>query len=122
MEIFNEYIQKIGDPNQQKRMEELLSWVNMNFPNLEPVVKWNQPMFSDHGTYIIGFSISKQHIAVAPEYAGINHFADAIEKVEYDHTKELFRIRWDQSVNYQLLYQIIEFNILDKANSSTFWR
>ena len=24
-------------------------------------------MFTDHGTYIIGFSVSKKHLAVAPE-------------------------------------------------------
>jgi uncharacterized protein YdhG (YjbR/CyaY superfamily) len=34
---------------------------------LKEEIKWNQPMFSDHGTFIIGFSIAKEHIAVAPE-------------------------------------------------------
>ena len=37
------------------------------FPQLKEENKWNQPMFNDHGTFIIGFSIAKGHIAVAPE-------------------------------------------------------
>ena len=50
-------------------------------------------MFTDHGTFIIGFSIAKNHLAVAPESAGINHFSDEIVQAGYDHTKQLVRIR-----------------------------
>lgn len=35
-------------------------------------------MFTDHCTFIIGFSIAKHHLAVAPEIAGINRFSDEI--------------------------------------------
>ena len=31
-------------------------------------------MFTDHGTFIIGFSIAKHHLAVAPERVVIQHF------------------------------------------------
>jgi uncharacterized protein YdhG (YjbR/CyaY superfamily) len=79
-------------------------------------------MFTDHGTYIIGFSISKHHIAVAPERVVINHFADEIVEAGYDYSKELIRIPWDSEVEYSLLEKIIEFNLLDKAECSTFWR
>ncbi|MCQ4950818.1 hypothetical protein NE646_14380, partial [Bittarella massiliensis] len=41
------------------------------FPDLTPKIAWNQPMFTDHGTFIIGFSAAKAHLAVAPERAGI---------------------------------------------------
>jgi uncharacterized protein YdhG (YjbR/CyaY superfamily) len=45
-------------------------------------------MFTDHGTFIIGFSVAKHHLAEKPEF-------DKIVKAGYDHTKELVRIRWD---------------------------
>ena len=122
MKIFKEFLQGIDNPIHLNKVEELLNWVNTKFPGLEPLLKWNQPMFSDHGTYIIGFSVSKQHIAIAPEQAGINQFVDAIEKAGYDHTKEIIRIKWNQSIDYELLERIIEFNILDKSNHSKFWR
>ena len=66
MQIFEEFLNKIEDPAHKERMKEVLEWVGNKYPNLTPVVKWNQPMFTDHGTYIIGFSVAKQHMAVAP--------------------------------------------------------
>lgn len=40
----------------------------------------------------------------------------------YDHTKELIRIRWESPVDFSLLEKMIEFNIMDKGDCSTFWR
>lgn len=122
MEAFAEYLDRIESPMHRERTEEVLTWVAEKFPNLEPKIAWNQPMFTEHGTFIIGFSISKQHLAVAPERAGIDHFADAIVLAGYNHTKELVRLPWNRPVDFSLLEQIIEFNILDKAGCSTFWR
>ncbi|MGB4657884.1 MAG: iron chaperone [Mobilitalea sp.] len=122
MEVFAEYLSKIDNPINRERVLEVLSWVAKKYPNLEPKIAWNQPMFTDHGTFIIGFSISKQHLAVAPERAGIHHFADEIVQAGYEHTKELIRIRWDGPLDLSLLEKIIEFNILDKTECSTFWR
>ncbi|TQR16259.1 iron chaperone [Psychrobacillus soli] len=122
MEDFAAYLARIDDPQHRERTEEVLAWVSEKFPSLNEEIKWNQPMFTDHGTYIIGFSVSKNHLAVAPEQAGMNHVAEVIVKAGYDHTKELVRIPWNGSVDYSLLEKMIEFNILDKADCSTFWR
>ncbi|MBO8157136.1 MAG: iron chaperone [Bacillaceae bacterium] len=122
MEVFEEYLAKIEHPEHRARTEEVLSWVRETFPNLNPAIKWNQPMFTDHGTFIIGFSVSKKHLAVAPERAGIVHFSDEIVKAGYEHSKMLVRFPWDKPVDYTLLEKIIEFNIKDKADCTTFWR
>ena len=122
MEVFAEYLARIDNPQHRDRTEEVLAWVTRKFTNLEPKIAWNQPMFTDHGTYIIGFSIAKKHLAVAPESAGINHFSDEIVQAGYDHTKQLVRIPWDSPVDFSLLEKMIEFNMLDKADCSTFWR
>lgn len=79
-------------------------------------------MFTDHGTFIIGFSISKKHIAVAPEEAGMVRFSDEISKAGYDQTKGMLRIPWDRPVDYPLLERMIEYNRMDKAGCTTFWR
>ena len=60
-------------------------------------------MFTDHGTFIIGFSIAKHHLAVAPERVVIQHFSDEIVQAGYDHTKELVRIRWERPVDFSLI-------------------
>lgn len=122
MEFFEEYLERIDNPHHRARTEEVMDWVTKKFPNLMPKLAWNQPMFTDHGTFIIGFSVAKQHLAVSPERAGINQFSDEIVQAGYDHTKEIVRIRWDRPVDFSLLEKMIEFNILDKANCSTFWR
>jgi len=79
-------------------------------------------MFTDHGRLSIGFSVSKKHLAVAPERAGMIHLADAIAESGYDHTNELVRMVWSREIDYALLGKMIDFNILDKADCSTFWR
>lgn len=122
MEVFGEYFARIDNPQHRARTEEVLGWVTKKFPNLVPKLAWNQPMFTDHDTFIIGFSVSKQHLAVSPERVGINRFSDEIVQAGYDHTKELLRIRWDSPVDFSLLEKMIEFNMLDKADCSTFWR
>ncbi|MED1864371.1 iron chaperone [Fictibacillus nanhaiensis] len=122
MDVYSEYLSAIDDPDQRNRTEELLKWVIEKFPNLEPQFKWNTPMFTDHGTFIIGISIAKQHLSIAPEEVAMLKFADEIKKAGYTFTKGLFRIRWKDEVNYELLEDIIAFNIQDKAEYTKFWR
>lgn len=122
MEVFEKFLAGIDNPDHLDRTAEVLAWVANKFPSLEPQIKWNTPMFSDHGTFIIGFSTAKHHLSVSPEEAGIEHFADAIEQAGYSATKGLFRIPWNEPVNYDLLEKMIEFNIQDKAEYTNFWR
>ena len=122
MEVFAEYLAGIEDPQHRARTEEVLDWVAKIFPQLARRVAWNQPMFTDHGTFIIGFSVSKGHLAATPEMAGIDRFSEEIVKAGYEHSKMLVRFPWDRPVDYGLLKRIIEFNIADKADTTTFWR
>lgn len=122
MQIFSEFLQSIEHPLHREKVTEVLTWVHDQYPTLKREVKWNQPMFTDHGTFIIGFSTSKKHLAVAPEGVVINHVKDDIAKAGYDHTKQLIRMPWELPVDYSLLKKIIDFNILDKADCTTFWR
>lgn len=73
-------------------------------------------------TFIIGFSIAKHHFSVSPEVIAIKRFANEIEQSGYSSTKSLFRISWNEQVNYELLEKMIAFNIQDKAECTTFWR
>lgn len=122
MQVFSDYLEKIDNPEHRVRTKEVLDWVTTTFPGLEPRIAWNQPMFTDHGSFIIGFSVSKDHLAVAPERAGIVRFSEEILQAGYDHSKELMRIRWSKPLDFSLLKKMIEFNILDKKECTTFWR
>lgn len=122
MGTFAEYTAKITNPEHKARVEEVLNWVMTKYPKLGTRIAWNQPMFTDHGTFILGFSTAKKHLSVAPERAAINHFSDEIEAAGFEHSKELIRIPWDGPVPYTLLAHIIDFNISEKVDCKTFWR
>ncbi len=122
MELFDEFLAGINNSSQKERTGSILSWVIETFPELTPKIAWNQPVFTHHGTFIIGFSVSKNHLAIAPENVVINHFSSQIIQSGYDHTKELIRIGWDKPVDFILLSNIINYNIVEKADSKTFWR
>lgn len=122
METFSDYLEKIENEQNRERMAELFAWIEERFPGLKQKIAWNQPMFTDHGTYIIGFSTAKNHMSVAPESAGIRKFSEEILGAGYTHGSQLFRIPWNSPVNYDLLEQIIRFNIKDKSECTSFWR
>lgn len=67
-----------------------------------PKIASNQPVFTDHGTFIICFSVARNHLAVAPERAGINYFSDEIVLAGNGHTKEFVRIQWDSPAEMRL--------------------
>lgn len=106
----------------QARVEEILFWILNNYSDLTPVIKWNEPMFILNNTFIIGFSVSKNHIAISPEVKGIKQHEKVIDKAGYEHTNNIIRIKWHQEINYNLIKTLIEFNIVDKEDYTTFWR
>lgn len=122
MKAFESYLGEIENEENRGRLAEVLLWIEERFPGLEPKIAWNQPMFTDHGTFIIGFSVSKAHFAVSPEAKGIEVFSDDIAKSGYTRGSHLFRVKWSEPVDYDLLERIIRYNMEDKADCTTFWR
>lgn len=106
----------------REKMKTVFDWIITTYPQLEVAIKWNQPMFIDHGTFIIGFSATKDHMSFTPEEEVIGIFSEAIKKSGYTHTKGLARIKWNEPVDYALLSQMIDYNIRDKADCKTFFR
>ncbi len=122
MDIFADYLASIENPAQRERTQAVLTWIAQTFPALVPKVAWNQPTFTDHGTFIIALSTAAKHMAIAPETAALTHFSQDIRQSGYLHTPNIIRIAWTDDVDFSLLERIIAFNIKDKANCATFWR
>lgn len=122
MEVFGPFLAAIEDQRSRNRTEEVFSWVHATFPSLVPKIAWNQPMFTDHGTFIISFSVAKHHLSVSPDVTGMKLFSEEIERAGYTQTINLFRIKWVEAVDYALLQRIIQFNIDDKKDCKTFWK
>lgn len=119
---FSPVLEKITIQEHRSRVEEVINWVESNYPNLGKRIAWQQPLFTDHETFILGLKPSKKHLTINPEVAGIEHFAQEIDDAGYSRQTMTFAILWDQEVNYKLLEAIIDWQIEDKANTTTFWR
>ena len=119
---FEEALEKIKNPAHRERLEQVITWVESNYPNLGKRIAWQQPLFTDHGTFIVGLKPSQKHLTINPEVAGIEHFAEAIDQAGYARQKMTFSIAWDKEVNFDLIRAIIDWQITEKANTSTFWR
>ncbi len=79
-------------------------------------------IINDVDEFVQTIEDSNQHISIAPEHKGIAQFEEAIQQAGYSRTKGLFRIKFSQSVDNELLKKIIDFNIEDKKDCDTFWR
>lgn len=122
MKEFKEFLDNMENQEHRIKLENILSWIHKEFPELDMVVKWNQPMFTDHGTFILAFSIAKAHMAFTPEEYGVGIFRDKAESLGFATSKMLIKIKWKQEVNYEFLREVISFNIEDKKDCESFWR
>jgi hypothetical protein len=121
MKTLQDVLNKIPNEDHQTRLKHVLDWVVDKYPELALEIKWNQPMFTHNGTFILGFSASSRHFSVAPEPKILEEFRNRIDEAGYSHTKALFRIVWTEDVHYELLEDLIERSIEFKKGSKTFW-
>ena len=122
MHEFQEYLSTIDNVKAREQLTTVLNWIATHYPHLTRAIKWNQPMFIHQGTFIIALSASKQHFSVSPEQAGMIQFSSRIAAAKYSQSSMLFRIKWSDPVDYQLLGDMIEWNIAQKQGFTTFWR
>lgn len=122
METFHDYIETIDDVAHRTQFEEIIDWINENYPELSQVIKWNTPMYTMDDTFILGIDSAKKHLSISPEEKTINIYKDDIEKAGYSHTSGLFRIKYSQTIDYGLLKKMIDYNMEDKKGYKKFWR
>ena len=59
------FFSNFKNPILKLKLEPIFEQIQKEFPNLTVELKWNQPMFIINGTFIIGFSVAKNHISIA---------------------------------------------------------
>lgn len=122
LNTIEEFYNSIDNTEHREYVEDLVQHIQEKYPELELEIKWSQPMFSQDGTYIIGFSTAKKHLAVAPEGKGIRQFQDYLDEHDMDYTKQLIRMPWNKPFDIKLIDDMIEFNMEDKKGYPKFWR
>lgn len=118
----DEYLETIPNDDNRARMVDVLVWVGLTYPELELRIVWNQPMFTHHGTYIIGFSAASKHMAMAPERATMIRFEPVMRERGTDFGKMFARQPWDKPFDYELLDAFIQHQLAEKQDVTSFWR
>ena len=118
----DEYLETIPDDDNRERMVDVLVWVGLTYPELELRIEWNQPMFTHHGTYIIGFSAASKHMAIAPERATMIRFEQVMRERGTDFSTMLARQPWNRPFDYDLLDAFIQHQLAEKQDITSFWR
>ncbi len=122
IKTLDEYLATIPNDDNRARMVDVLDWVSHNFPELELRIAWNQPMFTHHGTYIIGFSAASKHMAIAPERATMIRFEPVMRERGTDFGTMLARQPWNKPIDYELLDAFIQHQLEEKQDITSFWR
>lgn len=119
---FEKFVQDVVLPDRQERLDTMFNHIETTFPQLVRAIKWNQAMYTDHDTFIIGFSFAKKHLSIAPEMKALKHFESRLKEIGYEFTDNIIRIKWDEPIDLDLISDIIRYNIEDKKNVKSFWR
>ena len=122
IKTLDEYLETIPNDDNRARMVEVLDWVAQHYPELKLRIAWNQPMFTHHGTYIIGFSAASKHMAIAPERATMIRFEPVMRERGTGFGKKFARQPWDKPFDYELLDAFIQHQLAEKQDITSFWR
>lgn len=122
IKTLDEYLETIPNGDNRARMVDVLVWVGLTYPELELRIAWNQPMFTHHGTYIIGFSASSKHMAMAPERATMIRFEQVMRDRGTDFGTMLAHQPWNKPFDYELLDAFIQHQLEEKQDVTSFWR
>ena len=92
------------------------------YPDLKLHIAWNQPMFTHHGTYIIGFSAASKHMTMAPERATIIRFEPVMREHGTGFGMMFVRQLWNKPFDHELLDAFIQHQLTEKQDITSFWR
>ncbi|MCH5461603.1 DUF1801 domain-containing protein [Lactobacillus sp. LC28-10] len=120
-DTLDEYMASITKPENAQQLSSTLDWISTQYPQLELRLAWNQPMFTDHDTFIIGFSAATKDFAVAVEAPVFEKHLPQITALGYRATKRQFHVAWGTEIDESLLHHLIDDAIALKKNVTTFW-
>ena len=100
------------EPVTRKTAKLIFSTITEKYPDLELVIAWNQPMLRQGKAYIIGISVSKNHITINP-------FSDKVLELcskrlsKYVVKKKTFQVPLDWEVDSPLLHAIAKARLAE---------
>ena len=100
------------EPVTRKTAKLIFSTITEKYPDLELVVAWNQPMLRQDKAYIIGISVSKNHITINPFSSDVLELL-AKKLIKYTVNKKTFTVPLDWKVDSPLLLALTKARIAE---------
>jgi uncharacterized protein YdhG (YjbR/CyaY superfamily) len=98
---------KTLEPLTAKKIKEIFSSITSTYSDLQLVMAWNQPMLKFGDQYILGISVSKNHLTIGPFNTDfVKTFAKKLEKLESN--KKTFKVPLDWKVDGPLMRAIVK--------------
>ena len=98
---FDEYLAQF-DETKRATVLKIFKAVTDRNPDMERVIAWNQPMLKLQGQYVMGVTVSTEHILIHPISTQVlEAFKPRLEPLEIN--KKTFKVPVDWSVDVQLL-------------------
>lgn len=103
------YIEALPE-QQQSTVRMVFELIGREYPNLEQVIAWNQPMIRVGKRYLFGMSAAKNHLLLAPFDASIlDALVDRLEGLE--RNKKTVRVPNDWVIDESLIIDMIGMQI-----------
>jgi uncharacterized protein YdhG (YjbR/CyaY superfamily) len=102
------------DPQVARTIKKIFAAVTAKHKNLELVMAWNQPMLRLGTGYIVGVSVSKNHLTLNPfSKQVLDKFASRLKK--YEVNKHTFIVPLDWKVEVALIQAVANARIAELA-------
>lgn len=102
----DDYLQS-HEEDKRKKVKEIFRVIQKEFPKLEFVIAWNQPMLKFGSSYVFGLSVAKNHLTLAPFNPQVLEALKADLKT-YEVNKKTFKVPIDWKVDKALLTKLIK--------------
>lgn len=94
--------------DQERATRRLVEFITREYPELELVLAWNQPMFKFDSRYLIGFMPTKKHINLLTiSDDAINHLAKKLKS--YKQGARSIALPFDWDIDQTLIAEVIDF-------------
>lgn len=117
-------LEKIAVDENRAKLANLLERLEAEFPELEGNVKYSQPMYEAHGTFIIGFKPAKTHFGIIAEAPAAERFKSEAGNLGLTFTSsgKVSVVKWTQEIPFELIKKLVTFQLEDKKNTTTYFR
>jgi uncharacterized protein YdhG (YjbR/CyaY superfamily) len=103
---------KTIDPQVAKTIKKIFAAVTAKHKNLELVMAWNQPMLRNENGYVIGVSVSKNHLTLNPFSTTVLNLVTP-KLTKYEVKKHTFLVPLDWKVDSALMQAIAKARIAE---------